>query len=187
RRWKFINRDGSQDRRFRDNVELPVVRCGILSISIAGSELNMMTTNPAVPASVQAKLEAVKDTAPSSLDYPMALPAPQAAVGAAESQEPVASSDSGRSHLTPVFGLVGAALILLVLALAIAGSRQQAPDMVQAGASASDRSSGTVLPSMRPPEGRDHSAGSTGPPAKPPEEPDRGQAPPTPTKSEKGP
>jgi hypothetical protein len=84
--------------------------------------------------------------------YPMALPAPQAAVGAAESHERAAPSDSGRSDLTPVFGLVGAALIVLVLALAIAGSRRQAPDMAQAGASAGDRSSGTILPSMRPPE-----------------------------------
>jgi hypothetical protein len=59
-RWKFINRDGSQDRRFKDNLELPVVRCGILSLSVGRTELKMMTTNPEAPAEVQEKLNRLK-------------------------------------------------------------------------------------------------------------------------------
>jgi hypothetical protein len=65
-RWKFINRDGSQDRRFKDNFELPVVRCGILCLNVEGAELNMMTTNPGVPQWVQARFEVLKATAPST-------------------------------------------------------------------------------------------------------------------------
>jgi hypothetical protein len=64
-RWQFINRNGSQDRRFRDNVELPVVRCGILTLNIGKSELKMMMTNPAAPSLFHTKLEALKATAPS--------------------------------------------------------------------------------------------------------------------------
>jgi hypothetical protein len=59
-RWKFINRDGSQDRRFKDNLELPVVRCGILSLSVGRTELKMMTTDPKAPADVQEKLNRLK-------------------------------------------------------------------------------------------------------------------------------
>jgi hypothetical protein len=55
-RWKFINRDGSQDRRFKDNVELPVVRCGILAIAVGGSWFKMMTTSPRAPSVAREKL-----------------------------------------------------------------------------------------------------------------------------------
>ncbi|MFI5455024.1 MAG: hypothetical protein ACHRXM_06190 [Isosphaerales bacterium] len=48
-RWKFINRDGSRDRRFKDNVELPVVRCGILVLEVADYPIRLMTTNPDAP------------------------------------------------------------------------------------------------------------------------------------------
>jgi hypothetical protein len=56
-RWRFINRDGSRDRRFNNNVELPVVRCGILVIRANGAKLKMMTTNPLAPALFQEKLK----------------------------------------------------------------------------------------------------------------------------------
>ena len=49
RRWKFINRDGSRDRRFKYNVELPVVRCGILGLKVADYPIGLMTTNPDAP------------------------------------------------------------------------------------------------------------------------------------------
>lgn len=64
-RWKFINRDGSQDRRFKDNVELPVVRCGILALGVGGTELRMMTTNPNAPPIIQRRLSTLKATAPA--------------------------------------------------------------------------------------------------------------------------
>jgi len=48
-RWKFINRDGSRDRRFKDNVELPVVRCGILGLETADYPISLMTTNTDAP------------------------------------------------------------------------------------------------------------------------------------------
>jgi hypothetical protein len=59
-RWKFINRDGSRDRRFKDNVELPVVRCGILGLDVGRFLFRMMTTNTEAPAIVRRKLGKVK-------------------------------------------------------------------------------------------------------------------------------
>ncbi len=49
RRWRFINRDGSPDRRFKANHQVPVVRCGILKFDVAGSEVSLLTTNPDSP------------------------------------------------------------------------------------------------------------------------------------------
>ncbi len=49
RKWKFINRDGSPDRRFKANVQLPVVRCGILRLDVADIPISLLTTNPEVP------------------------------------------------------------------------------------------------------------------------------------------
>jgi hypothetical protein len=59
-RWKFINRDGSRDRRFKNNVELPVVRCGILGLVVGGIQLRMMTTDSEAPAIFQRKLGRLK-------------------------------------------------------------------------------------------------------------------------------
>jgi hypothetical protein len=59
KRWKFINRDGSPDRRFKDNFELPVVRCGLLGLEVGGVLLQVMTTNPQAPAIFQGKLGAL--------------------------------------------------------------------------------------------------------------------------------
>jgi len=55
-RWRFINRDGSKDKRFKDNVELPVVRCGILAFTVGGVQLKMMTTDPAAPSVFREKV-----------------------------------------------------------------------------------------------------------------------------------
>src|SRR4051812_34435370 len=49
KRWRFINRDGSRDKRFKDNVELPVVRCGVMKINVAETRIELMTTNPQTP------------------------------------------------------------------------------------------------------------------------------------------
>jgi hypothetical protein len=59
-RWRFINRNGSPDRRFKYNEELPVVRCGILELAVGKTYLEMMTTNPKTPKLVQQKFEALK-------------------------------------------------------------------------------------------------------------------------------
>ena len=50
-RWKFINKDGSQDRRFKHNFTLPVVRCAI--VRLQGREqqiLDLMTSSLDAPA-----------------------------------------------------------------------------------------------------------------------------------------
>lgn len=38
RRWRYINKNGGRDRRFKDNEELPVVRCGLLKATLAEEE-----------------------------------------------------------------------------------------------------------------------------------------------------
>ena len=50
-RWKFINRDGSPDKRFKGNVQVPLVRCGILNLDVAGSSVSLLTTDPNAPES----------------------------------------------------------------------------------------------------------------------------------------
>lgn len=52
-RWRFINKDGTPDRRFKDNEELPVVRFGILEFSIADAVFPILMTNAEVPAIVR--------------------------------------------------------------------------------------------------------------------------------------
>jgi hypothetical protein len=64
-RWKFINRDGTRDRRFKDNYELPVVRCGILVLVTSDTEMDMMTTNPNAPRELKRRLERLKTTSPT--------------------------------------------------------------------------------------------------------------------------
>jgi hypothetical protein len=50
-RWKFINRDGSPDRRFKENIQVPLVRCGILKLDVSGSPVSLLTTDPNAPES----------------------------------------------------------------------------------------------------------------------------------------
>jgi hypothetical protein len=57
-RWKFINRDGSQDRRFKNNAELPVVRCGIVRLEAGDARIELMTTDPRAPEQFKQQLEA---------------------------------------------------------------------------------------------------------------------------------
>jgi hypothetical protein len=66
-RWKFINRDGSRDRRFNGNYELPAVRCGLLVLGVGETRLSMMTTNPTAPDAFRRRINALQ----------AALPAPQ--------------------------------------------------------------------------------------------------------------
>jgi hypothetical protein len=47
--WLRVNRDGSPDRRFKFNCQVPKVRCGILSIDMAGQAMRLLMTNPAAP------------------------------------------------------------------------------------------------------------------------------------------
>ena len=59
-RWRFINRDGSRDKRFKENVELPVVRCGLLKIEAKDVEIELMTNNPEVPNLFKQRLPMVR-------------------------------------------------------------------------------------------------------------------------------
>jgi hypothetical protein len=65
-RWRYINRDGSPDKRFKGNFKLPLVRCGLLVMKVGEMALKMMTTDPKAPAVVRQKIEALKVDAPSS-------------------------------------------------------------------------------------------------------------------------
>ena len=49
RRWKYINRDGSPDRRFKSNFQVPLVRCGILTLDVSGLPVSLLTTDPSAP------------------------------------------------------------------------------------------------------------------------------------------
>jgi hypothetical protein len=50
-RWRYINKDGSRDRRFKGNYQLPRVECGILKLDL-GREgvMEMLSSNPDLPS-----------------------------------------------------------------------------------------------------------------------------------------
>jgi hypothetical protein len=48
-RWRYINRDGSRDKRFKNNSECPVVRCGLLELMAGGITIELLANNPNVP------------------------------------------------------------------------------------------------------------------------------------------
>jgi hypothetical protein len=64
-RWKYINRDGSADRRFKDNYQLPVVRCGILCLEGGDARMEIMTTNPDAPEVFQKMLRRAREPLPA--------------------------------------------------------------------------------------------------------------------------
>ena len=51
RRWKYINRDGSADRRFKANYQVPLVRCGILKLDVTAMPVSLLTSDPNAPES----------------------------------------------------------------------------------------------------------------------------------------
>lgn len=67
--WTYVNKDGSPDRRFRDNRQLPVCIYGQLRIrSARGLEVVLQTSNPELPKRMKHALElasAMRPTAPS--------------------------------------------------------------------------------------------------------------------------
>lgn len=48
--WKYVNESGGPDRRFKDNVQLPVMRYGRLSVQ-TGSGLNIIWSFSSLHAS----------------------------------------------------------------------------------------------------------------------------------------
>ena len=57
KRWKYINKDGTKDARFKNNIELPVVQCGILDLMVNGeSMIQLITTNKSIPEEFSKKL-----------------------------------------------------------------------------------------------------------------------------------
>jgi hypothetical protein len=63
-RWLRINRDGSQDRRFKMNYQVPVVRCGILTLDMAGQPMSLLTTDPTAPESFSRTLPKLNSVTP---------------------------------------------------------------------------------------------------------------------------
>ena len=52
RTWQYVNKDGSPDRRFNNNRQLPVCRYGVISISGANISIELQTSNRNVAANV---------------------------------------------------------------------------------------------------------------------------------------
>jgi hypothetical protein len=55
RRWQYINRDVSRDKRFKYNSECPVVRCGLLNLTAGDTTIELLANNPKVPQSFTQK------------------------------------------------------------------------------------------------------------------------------------
>jgi hypothetical protein len=73
-RWKYINRDGSADRRFKDNYQLPVVRCGILCLGGGDARMEIMTTNPDAPEVFQKMLRRARKPLPAPVPPERSFP-----------------------------------------------------------------------------------------------------------------
>lgn len=50
--WQYVNKDGSPDRRFNNNRQLPVCRYGVISINGANINIDLQTSNSSVSANV---------------------------------------------------------------------------------------------------------------------------------------
>ena len=57
-RWKRINRDGSPDRRFKENYRVPVLRCGVMRLEVGESTVQLLTSHPTVPGAFKTSLDA---------------------------------------------------------------------------------------------------------------------------------
>lgn len=66
KRWQYINKDGSRDKRFNNNKQLPVVRCGILCLTLDGNRFEIMTTNPNAPERFETHFSAIRSTLESN-------------------------------------------------------------------------------------------------------------------------
>ncbi len=49
-RWKYINKDGSRDRRFKNNFQLPQVKCGIITLVLGQFSFDLLVSNPYLPS-----------------------------------------------------------------------------------------------------------------------------------------
>ena len=60
--WQYVNKDGSPDRRFNNNRELPILRYGILELEgISGLRLTLHISKPALAQGATTLLTTVKD------------------------------------------------------------------------------------------------------------------------------
>jgi hypothetical protein len=60
--WRYVNRDGGPDRRFRDNHQLPVVLYGTLDIAApSGLRLSLQTSTDGLAAGTEELLRVVQD------------------------------------------------------------------------------------------------------------------------------
>ncbi len=51
--WKYANKGGSRDKRYKDNREIPVMEYGELTLHVNGQEIVIMTSNANVPQMVK--------------------------------------------------------------------------------------------------------------------------------------
>lgn len=59
--WKFVNKKGGPDKRFKDNKKIPILKYGILYLSIGESEFQIYTSNNKYPAAFKTILDIIKE------------------------------------------------------------------------------------------------------------------------------
>jgi len=55
-RWLHSRKDGGPDRRFSVNYQIPIIRLGILALSVPGSPVGLVTSNPTAPETFRRSL-----------------------------------------------------------------------------------------------------------------------------------
>lgn len=55
--WKYINKDGTQDKRFNNNYNLPIIEYGVIEFSISGINLKFYVSDQAISAIFKNKFE----------------------------------------------------------------------------------------------------------------------------------
>jgi uncharacterized tellurite resistance protein B-like protein len=61
--YRFVNNDGTPDRRFNNNTEIPLIEYGVVRLSGAGLEVSLFVTNQGSAFGVPGQLSEIKELA----------------------------------------------------------------------------------------------------------------------------
>lgn len=61
--WRFVNKDGSPDQRFNNNIEIPILEYGILRLAGSGIDLSIYASNRAASDAVPKQFDAMLEIA----------------------------------------------------------------------------------------------------------------------------
>jgi len=61
--WRFVNNDGTPDKRFNNNIQVPVIAYGTLRLTAPGLDMEFYTTRQSASTSAPARFDGIKELA----------------------------------------------------------------------------------------------------------------------------